>query len=452
MYFLWKERHQLINELTYNPEFKKYTEILFEIFKLSRIPENHKNSQVIYEVQKNIWTIIVYFESLLKPAIKDAKDKGIDDYNDDLNIFAYKIIIRIARTIVDGIVWRNIGYRRSWAKILSHNKRNSLDVNFDRLLEAAEACVGIYIPIISDLTETVRIWDLLFIDKDGFPLITEAKNGKDGKLDLYNLHTINKNQPPTKQILKLIDTQYLIFSGEIDSINTKIEDNSAIVPYRYFNEIRNGIAKAEDVGCWVGRLNKIMSVRIIDSEKIWKLKGDKLERYLNRAKKLISTNEENSIMSFSNLDMLQIENNHIFGWLTPYSIFPFDDRTAMKLMTWELQIVTYINIKSLCRCFEENGWNVTLHETTNDNISRQARNFSALFWLAHADDTFMTIKKEDWYFQTIPSLEIMRLWHEFLSPKTMLETANHLYKVAKRWPKQNKGYAIDFIADNQIFV
>lgn len=452
MYFLWKEKHRLINDLAYNAEFKKHTEILFEIFKLSRIPENRKNSLAIYEVQKNIWTIIVYFESLLKPAIKDAKDKGITDYNDDLNVFAYKIIIRIARTIIDGIVWRNIGYRRSWAKILSHNKRNSLDVNFDRLLETARESIEKRISIISDLTETVRIWDFLFIEKDGFPVITEAKNGKDGRLELYNLYTINEKQKPKDQIIKLIDTQYILFSWEINSINTTIEDNDTIVPYRYFNEIRKGISEAEGIGCWVGRLNKMMSVRIIDSEKIQKLKGDELEHFLNRPKKLISTNEEESIMAFSNLDMLQIENNLIFGWLTPYSIFPFDDRTSMKLMTWELQIVTYINIRSLCRYFEKNGWNVTLHETVNENMSREIRNFSALFWVAHVDDTFMTIKKEDGYFQTVSSLEIMRLWHEFLSPRTILETANHLYEIAKRWPKRNKGHAIDFIADNQIFV
>lgn len=458
MFLFWKEKAALNNELIFSKEFKKYVELLSNLFKLSRMPENVNSPEAIYELQRGVWMFIKKMESSLKDAKLEARSKWGGPLNNDLNVFAHKRLIRIARTIMDGVVWRNIGYKRVWAHLLAYNKRNPLNDDYEKLLFAAESFSKDYISIIGDLTETIRIWDLLFIDDDWFPLLTEAKDWKNGKLDLYNLLTIDPNNKPSRQLTKVLDTQKILISWELGRLNMKIHDVDDILPTRYFSEIIKGIEDASVNWFWIWRLNKCVSVRIIDiASFLWKKDKEFFRMIAQRPQKIIRSNKDDRIVPISSFDSFYFDETIFLRGFPPYSIFPFSDEVCMRIMSGEIQIVSYINLSNLVSFFNANEWRAELILTKSEEPpSMQARNFSELFWEHHTDDTLLKIRKEDWYCQTLTVMEVLRLWYEFLSPKTFIEKAELLYLIAKKerdeiWSPKYSSHAINFQRDNEIF-
>lgn len=435
--------------------FHQHIDVFLELFKLSRLDENKNNPKVIFDIQKSLWTILKLIENSMKKTKKELEEKWENPF-ENVNFFAHKRLSRIIRTVVDWVVWRNLWYKRAWMVILANNKRNLLNDDFEKLVDEAYYSSDYFLTIISDLTETVRIGDLLFIKEWIYPLIVEAKEWKwenKGILDLHNIITLEKsNKQLSKQLEKLLDTQEILSLWTIERMNARIIDSDFRM-FRYFDKVNTAIQKSFIEWYSIEKLNNYMSIRVfyIKTFNSLKLDESKIKFLAKKPKQLIKNWEKDYIRMVSNLDTFYYENNMFLKGISPYSIFPFSDEVCMKLMTWELIIYTYMNIDWLIQLYKDSWWEVEKSFEDLDHIPDTIKKQSWLFWEDIINDSFLTIRK-NWYFQTIPVMEIFRMWFEFISFKSYVKFSEELYKNnLKIKNKENKWYVINFIDDKNVF-
>ena len=441
---------KLNTEIVLNETFQNYIESFSKIFAISRIPENKANAKIIFEIQLSMWTILKSLESSMKEVKKELIEKWKECHL-DVNFFAHKRLSRIARTIIDWIVWRNLWYKKAWLTILANNKRNILNNDFEWLLKEAKYFSDWFITIISDLTETVRIGDLLFIHKWSPPLITEAKEwkNKNSPLKLSNIVSFSSNRKQTKQFEKILDTQNILFSWKINRLWCEIV-NSDFQLHRYFSKVEEWIQKSINEWYFIERLNKNMSIKIINMKSLKRMTEAKMKSISEKPKKLINYNNSSNILILSNLDTFHYSNNTFFKWITPYSIFPFSDEICIKLLTWELIIYSYLNIDGIINLYRNNWWIVEKSEEKIETIPIKVKNQSWLFWEDAIDDTFLTLRKWE-YYQTIPFTDIMKIWLEFISIKSFILFSEYLYEKALLRKEKEKWIAMNFNNDKNIF-
>lgn len=450
MFIFWKEKSELNNKVIFNDVFLSHIDYFSELFKLSRDVDNRSNANSIYEIQVALWELLKKVEFSMKNFKKDLVDRWMEHHN-DANIFAHKRLIRIARTIIDWVVWRNLWYNRVWLTILSNNKRNLLNDDYEKLLKETGYFSQKFITIISDLTETVRIWDLLFIQDWRVPLITEAKEWKNewDPLKLFNMITFNKWKKPTKQLDKLLDTQEILNTWSIKRLWLEIYDSDYKL-YRYFDEVSKWIDIALKDWYFTWKLNKCMSFQVISIKDFTENDDVKLKSISDKPRKLI--NASGNLFALSNLDTFKYDNNMFFKWIHPYSVFPFTDDICMKLLTWEIVLTTWINIDWLVSIFNDKWWTVEIVDIDKKNerkIPMKVKSQSWKFWEEAIDDTYFIIRKWE-YYQTISSMEFYRILLEFISIKSFIGNCIDIYNkslVTKEW----KWHMINFTKDEGMF-
>jgi hypothetical protein len=251
---------------------------------------------------------------------------------------------------------------------------------------------------------------------------------------------------------KLLDTQEILSLWTIERMNARIIDSDFRM-FRYFDKVNTAIQKSFIEWYSIEKLNNYMSIRVfyIKTFNSLKLDESKIKFLAKKPKQLIKNWEKDYIRMVSNLDTFYYENNMFLKGISPYSIFPFSDEVCMKLMTWELIIYTYMNIDWLIQLYKDSWWEVEKSFEDLDHIPDTIKKQSWLFWEDIINDSFLTIRK-NWYFQTIPVMEIFRMWFEFISFKSYVKFSEELYKNnLKIKNKENKWYVINFIDDKNVF-
>jgi hypothetical protein len=430
------------NNLIPDKEFRQFLNLLFPIFCYSRMPENRNSPDRILEVQELLWQFILHIEN----SYKKGKDSG------RMNTVGHKRLLRIARTICDGVVWRNMGYKRAWLGVLSHNKRNMLNEDYPKLLVVAKTDFQWKICFIWDLTETLRIWDLIVVDWNKTPLLIEAKNGLWETLKLHSIENHDERKLPSRQMHKILDTQKILSSWRVERQCSDIVD-SDFLNNHHFEAVLRWIQKAHSIWVEVVRFDKNTSVMILDAmSPAFKYKRD-FTASVNRARRIIKWNKDDIILRTRSFDSFWFVWNHFLHSIAPYSIFPFPDDVCMWLMTGDLQIYSYYNISWIMREFEKNGWQVERIEgNPNDEVPASVKDQSGLFWEPTIDGTLLKISRNG-YFQKIPIAIFYELGFEFLSYKSIIwwceQTYQEALKSSYRW---GRWMITNFTCDKDLFL
>lgn len=429
MYILGKEKHLIINKLTVKKEYYWYLEMLQQLLSLSRI--YFGNWKKLLDTQKLIYQAIILFEE------KVAESSTKEDK------FMYKQLRAIAKSITDGILWRETGYNRVYLSMLSYAKWPwDIKEDIQNTIKKIEKdyLSDDQIVLINDISNFIRIWDYLVIKNWKIIDILESKkNGKKIRwIEDYRKLKLSK------QSSKIVETFDYLHNHPTRNISIKTN---------YFSELQHCIETSYKEWHCITRLNKNTFVRVIYNQKLERVED--LTKETTKMKKIISEKENDEIMVMSNYDFYVNKNNrYATSVIAPYSIFPFDNMTCIYLMSWVLQVVTYVNISWIKRSFKKDGWSI---EETRDNDVEMERkiddtNASNMFYENEVDMSLFKIRKNDWYYSTFSINELQFIALEFKSYKDLITNHNEQYEEAKKKDRVTREYLVTVDSDKEIFL
>lgn len=436
MYLLWEERHQILNKIIFNETYVQHVSLFVPFLEFSRYYFNDPSK--IMELQENALKILLWLERKIWLLKKN-------DTNPD-EIYMYDRLRDIIKMILDWILWRVLKYNRAYISLLSYSKWPGYikqDIEYSLKKIKNDYLIWTNIIIINDLTQSARVWDYLVINNNKLVNILETKGNWKIIKDIKSIQFQEKNtQWTNKQWKKILDT--------FQRINDNIDIKDIYIHRNYFSKIENIIKKAYESWCEVDRLNKHTSIRVIYANSINPINN--WIKLTKKAKNLIKKDNNDEIMCFSNLDSFAKKNNRFSTlMLAPYSIFPFDEGVCMNLMSWILQLSTYINITSLKDEFIKNGWIIDeSYKTDEVEISLEDINASNLIWENNIDTSIFKIRKQDGYYSIVTFQEILLICLEFRDYKEILVMHEKFYEESKK-DKTDRHFSLNFPNDENIF-
>lgn len=427
MYILWKEKWEIINKLSFSEKYYDYLENLRKLLDLSIIYYN--NWKKLLDTQILLYKFIILFENKCK-----EENLSKDD------IFMYKQLRAIAKSITDGILWRETKYNRVYVSMLSYAKwpwniKDDVSLTTNKIKK--DYLKNDNIVIINDITNQSRIWDYLVLNDYKVIDILEVKKGnKIRGIDYYKEHKTSK------QTWKMLDTFNYLHSYPVKNIKASIN---------YFKKISKSIEKSYKNGHSTIKLNKYTSIRIIYNQNL--KNPNSAIKDSNAIKNSIIDEKSDEIITISNYDFYVNSNNrYATAVIAPYCIFPFNTKTRIYLMAGILQITSYINITWIKKEFEKENWIIEGNNKDKKmDISDNDTNASNMFYENRVDMSLFKIKKRDWYFSYFTISELQLIAFEFKSYKDVIKSHNEYYEEAKK-DKSSGSHLVTFISDKEIYV
>jgi len=216
---LYKDKYKEYVDLLRFNNYTKHFNLLVKILTHSRLPILKNWSIFINQVQLSLLRNIVNVEKAIKEGKNRLKtacnEKDIEALNKGIKI--NRQLIRIFKTIADGIAWRNLQYNRPLLRLLSENddagyiNKNDYDA-FHKILTKSRR-----ITIINDITRYLRIGDLTRILPNKKIVLLELK--KKGKKIMNVLDIIEESKRHkqffSKQKLRHYIAQFAIINNSI---------------------------------------------------------------------------------------------------------------------------------------------------------------------------------------------------------------------------------------------
>lgn len=192
-----------------------------------------------------------------------------------IRLFAHKNIVRILKTIVDGIVWRNICFDRPILRLIASNRITGyIDVNepgFIGVLDLAKYIVWHKksVVIINDLSNFLRIGDVTEITKSGIYVQESKGKGRKIKNIFTLLKDLRKASKISKQSERLLRVQTAISHRKIIVDNQQtIQIRNLKMPFiNYLNDVKKIISKAKRDGFYSRKITDYLSVSCLDTIK-----------------------------------------------------------------------------------------------------------------------------------------------------------------------------------------
>ena len=181
----------------WSPTTKEWRDIIEHYMSLSRKSFNNKLSMFklqlwILEDLVNNSKAIKQIKAKLKELKSDKENQKISDEdfeadNKHLNseIFGYEHISDVLREIIDGIVWRYFDYKRGYLYLLADKQPINLIIPNEGLINSLYEFAELFLEpnnkaIFCDISNFIRIGDILNIRKDGSLELIEVKSSKHG--------------------------------------------------------------------------------------------------------------------------------------------------------------------------------------------------------------------------------------------------------------------------------
>lgn len=195
----------------------------------------------LYEDPLNIIFLqfkIVELITNIEKAIKESKEKSKKNLNFKLSLFLHQQLLRITKSIADGIAWRVLGFDRPFLRIMAEAKRYPSSVQFSSYsykrtqLKAFElALFNNSRVLLNDITNFLRFGDLIEINEKEMKIHELKKSGK-RIINLNKIYEQFQKDPKTRisnQVKKLIaaqiarDKRVLISNKEFRIMDLDIE-------------------------------------------------------------------------------------------------------------------------------------------------------------------------------------------------------------------------------------
>ena len=431
--------------------YKEWLDYFEEVLDVTRQAEYRNNKDFIFNIQIKLAKIETSLWKLLKKGRMLAKKlnekinltpqeiKKLKSYED--TIFINRQLIRISRTICDGIAWRSLKYNRPYITTAARgDSAGSVDIDDPGFREEIEWARIISkdlnsIVIINDLTHFLRIGDLTQVSREGI-FGHEIKLGKSPR-NKFTLATKPKHAAVSDQGRRLLELQDLADSGVA--------------------HIDGGIARIVPLRTRLKTNLKLLAELIERSEKEYVV-AQAITPYLSVevGRDKVSFEELKSKfpkdrfpLEYTNWDSFHTDvRGNFMRAMIPYSIFPLAASQCMKLMSGQVFAKVGLDYNKLKVVLEERGWEVEV--VTEEMLDKQLDFFTkakenmfpkkgSLFEILPEESGVLKIKKGPFSLNITAPL-IARLTTEFMDPDTFLDMLDEHYTLTLNNPSLRNNY------------
>lgn len=320
---------------------------------------------------------------------KRLLDTGASDEKElqrlESTLFANHHLARVLKTIVDGIAWRNLSYKRPILRLLSENKSSGYLTDHEIRTYKKQLSIRRHRILINDLTRYLRIADFIQIEKTGHVMFFESKDlGKKIKDTSQIFDQLKKDKrAPTPQELRQIVAQMsfvdnkisipVVKGGRISEIEYEIIDDVCPIPTHH-KTVQQMIKTAGRKGYSMGALEPGYFISVVSYDK-FKNKREVDQGFKNyksefkKQKEKCFLGNHGPLFSISSWDAFHEEGGHFMRNYTPFSVLPFRDKDCINLMMGFLQITVWFDIEVLLQRLRDEGWMVKF----NKNLKKQKR-------------------------------------------------------------------------------
>lgn len=367
--------------------YKRHLGFLWWLLFITRFSFFKRSPLVLEIVQKYLINYLRPLQDVISEGNRILKSPPLgfsekDRKNYERTRFCNQQIERISKTIMDGVLWRNLQYDRPIINYLSDNHRPGHFTADSGTIKAVQGGNGIfskkYVTILSDLTRSHRTGDFVKIYKSGEVIFFESKqNGK-------RISTVSEILDKIKQGGAISKQDDRLFSAQMGIINRKIRITSLLDKPKIIKEInirdldyviethnktvRTLIKKARKSGyaCLEledGLFAKCFSFSpLMDSEDLRK----KYELQLSKQDNIpewVKSGKNDILHVDTYISFYEVGSDYA-RLMTPASILDLPTSDCMDLMSGFLRIKLYLSIPKLKKYFSENGWSFSLIDDT----------------------------------------------------------------------------------------
>lgn len=473
-----KEQHLNISNLITNRDYNKYKPYFIRTLYLTRLPFFKRNALFMAGMQLGMLTAL----SKLEEAVRRGKSLLETEKEEKQKILlerALKInleLIRVLKTIADGVAWRSLDFNRPIIRLFSENDApgpiNADYAGWKRALQTRDFV------LINDLTRCLRIADITKISKDKKIILYEIK--RDGK-KFKHLGSILKETQKHKrwfsrQEFRQWITQMAIIENKIKipivadgKIKQEVEIEILNLDFQiknHFNSLKGLIRKAEKEGFVHISLEDGYFVSIHDFESMSKNGAEELRKngenmkkdFDNKRPEWTKDSRVNKIV-ISSYDAFLRDGNEYPRNFTPASILPFRARDCVKIMMGHLSISVWFNLDYLEKRITDQGWTIDKKNTpldfTKGALNQKDKIGTKLEDYGHDKEMslfFLSKQKDNKFYQTsIPFVELFIVLTSFYKTDFILDALNSLYLQDRSGkPRGQKTITMRFTRENEI--
>lgn len=330
-------------------------------------------------------------------------------------LFFHRLYASACRAIGDGIAWRSLGYDRAVTRTLCERQSKQTLVAEGTIQELREWGSyferGTGLAIFNALTNCLSVGDVTVVRDDGSVELIEVKSSK----------TKSSRKIRQKEKLREVVTRLETGEGEVDGQDVQIQI-LPVTPETGLDQVGTLLKRASKTGWAAAKVSNSLYVEVLDMLQLPDF--DTYNNGLQRIRKEIIGDWERRgdfWIDISTLDTIAFSPN-----CAPFSIYPFDAKTCIDLLTGAKHYTAYLNESAVAREFEYRGWTADL-KTPKDVVSE--KDLAAA--LERMRQSRMVVSKGRLHME-IPPADFMRMHMETLRPKSIIDACEAIFGLGPR--------------------
>lgn len=442
-----------ISSILTSSYYKDWINYFEKVLRATRSKRHKDKKDVLLAMQAKLARIETQLWDLLSEGRKKAKalhakthlssQEQKDLRGTEKHILIHEQLIRISRTVCDGIAWRNLDYNRTFLNSSARGfGTGRVDINSKEFKSEFKWAYRISktlnsLVILNDLTKFLRIGDLTEIN-DGVAFIHEIKRyGKDIK-NMFTLQKVKGKAKISGQSKRLLELQRIAFADKAKIYGIEVGTRKIEINLRTnVDRIKGLIRESEKKFVVAENIDDCIHVGVTNFRAI---QESKKSIDIEGIKKLFPKEESNDlILLHSNWDTFYTdEKGNFLRVAPPYSIFPFYAKDCMNLMSGYYLVKCALNVTKLKVILRRNNWEI--EERNEIDLDKQIADFEKekeiMFTVkdglyAHVPDDggLFTIRRGP-FSVSLDSMLYCRLTMEYLSISSFLDILEEMYKIA----------------------
>lgn len=284
--------------------------------------------------------------------------------------------------------------------------------------------------LIHDITNILRVGDLTIMTKEGKPKVLEVKKSGRKLLTADDYRKFLKRGGDLSiQARKVLEIDEAVNSGCLSYGSNYAKLGLVDIPItNYLAIVKDVLAKSQTAGLSGKFVDKLMYIRAfrIDVDKDLSLPFQ----------------IDDDWIFFSSLETLHLKYSEPFRNKIPYSCYPVSHELVLQLLSGEIILESYLNLRSLKKRFEKAGWKSKkrIPEIPPLEERQQVRNmlFSSPKLFDVEMDTTMFVLSLDGFNFMVPGEVVGQVFVDFLKPEVITNTACVMRKITEE--KRESGY------------
>ena len=377
----------------------------------------------------------------LQQKLTETDEKSLGNLEN--HIFINEQLVRISRTICDGIAWRNLKYNRTFLNSSARGfGAGDVDINnesfkseFDWAYRISEAFDSVV--LLNDLTHFLRVGDLTEISDKGIFIHEIKKLGKK-IINLFTLKKLKESGEISDQSKRLLELQRIALSesaiiGDIhvrtERLNVELKTN--------FDKLSQLLEKSENELVVSELIEPCLTLHITNFHAI-SLAGNTVN-IDNLKSKLVYPSKKGLLLPQSNWDTFYSdEKGNFLRSAVPYSVYPLFEKHCIKLISGHYLVNCILDVEKLKEILQVHGWIV--EEITEKELDQQLAIYesaektiflkkNSIYNFAPNEIGILKIKRGAFSLNLTPTF-YSRFTMEFMKLETFLEMMEEMYLIA----------------------